>query len=237
MFSKPFSLMFRIKSIYFVLPLCLLSTARLRAQEEEKVAVQFLSFPKAIDPKPVELLVGENKTIEVKIPTNEFSEVYHVKRMENWAVGKIETGKDNKPAFTVYGGAKSLAAPSQLILLVRKGQENSEGMVVIPIDNQLTNFGGGQFLFVNAASLDVAGQLGDSKFVVKPGKFAIIKPKPQTDESKSLVHATLYYRKDDVVKPFFSSTWPVNNRARTMVFFYEDPSTGHLSLHSIRDFF
>ncbi len=230
--------MFQLKSFRLVIPLCLLiSTPIARAQQEEKVALQFLSFPKSVDPKPVELLIGDNKTIEVKIPTNEFSEVYHVKRMASWAVGKTETGIDGKPIFTVYGQAGSLAAPSQLILLVRKGQANSDGMVVIPIDNQLTNFGGGKFLFLNAASLDVAGLLGETKFAVKPGKFTIIKPKPQTDEAKSLVHATLYYRKDEVVKPFFSSTWPVNDRARTMIFFYEDPTSGHLNLHSIRDFF
>jgi hypothetical protein len=206
------------------------------AQQEESIELQFLSFPKSIDPKPVELLLGDGRTQVVKIPTNEFSETYIVKRREIWAVGITGTDKEGKQAFTVFGQAKALASAKQLILLVRKGKENEDGMVVLPIDNQLSSFGGGSFLFLNAASLDVGGEIGKGTFAVKPGKFTIIKPKPNTDEAKSLVDVTLFYRKKEEAKPFFSSTWPTNDKARTMVFFYEDPSTGHLCLHSIRDF-
>jgi hypothetical protein len=30
--------------------------------------------------------------------------------------------------------------------------------------------------------------------------------------------------------------WPVNDRARSMVFFYHDPESMHIRMHAIRDF-
>ncbi len=51
------------------------------AQEGGTVTLQFLSFPKSIDPKPVELFLGDGKTIEVEIPTNAFSKLYKISRL------------------------------------------------------------------------------------------------------------------------------------------------------------
>jgi hypothetical protein len=205
------------------------------AQDGDEVTLQFLSFPKMIDPKPVELRVGEDQTIEVQIPTNEFSAPYKVKRLGTWAVGKSVTGEDGKPAFQTFGSSKALASPKQLILLVRKGPENADGMEVIPIDNQVGNFGGGKFLFMNAARIDIAGIVGEEKFALQPGKHIIIQPKAELKE-RDHCQSSFYFRKDEEAKPFFSSTWPVNRKARGLVFFYHDPNTQRLRLHTIRTF-
>ncbi len=42
--------------------------------------------------------------------------------------------------------------------------------------------------------------------------------------------------KGDKSKNFFSSKWPVNNRARGLIFFYHDPDTRRLRLPTIRSF-
>jgi hypothetical protein len=205
------------------------------AQEGESVTLQFLSFPRAINPEPVELVVGEGKTIKVETPSNELSAPYKVKLQATWMVGETVVGKDGKPAFNAFGKATALAASEQLILLVHKGKTNADGFEVIPIDYRPTEFGGGKFLFMNAAKVDIAGAVGTEKFALKPGKYSIIKPKGDPD-TKGLVHATLYFRKDDQAKPFFSSTWPLSDVARSLIFFYHDPDTNRLRLHSIRDF-
>jgi len=204
------------------------------AAQEESVILQFLSFPKAIDPKPVELLIGDKKTLTVEIPSNELSVTYKVNRQTVWAVGESATGEDGKPTFKVFGQAPSLATPKQLILLVRKGENYSDGMDVIPIKNDIKDFGGGQFLFMNAAKIDIAGEAGGEKFVIKPGTHTIVSPKP--GENGRTFHAMFYFRKDNEAKPFFSSKWPVADSARALIFFYHDPETIQLRLHSIRDF-
>lgn len=204
-------------------------------QDVSQVTLQFLSFPKSIDPKPVELLLAEGKTIQVEIPSNELSTTYKVPRMATWAVGESIKGKDGKPAFTVFGQATALASSNQLILLVRKGENNADGMALIPIENDVAKFGGGQFLFMNAAKVDVAGEVGGGKFALKPGQHSILKPK--AGENGRTFHAMFYFRKDDVAQPFFSSKWPVSDNARGLIFFYHDPETQRLRLHTIRNFF
>jgi hypothetical protein len=205
------------------------------AQDAAKVTLQFLSFPRALNPEPVELLVGDGKTIKVEIPTNELSASYKATLQATWAVGRTTEGKDGKPAFTVYGQTKALASTQQLILLVHKGKTNADGFDVIPIDNRLTEFGGGKFLFMNSAKIDIAGMVGTEKFVVKPGQHTIIKPKVDPG-TKGLCNILIYFRKDDQAKPFFSSTWPLSAAARCLIFFYHDPDTQRLRLHTIRDF-
>jgi hypothetical protein len=207
------------------------------AQEGGEVTLQFLSFPKALDPQPVELLLGEGKTLEVNIPTNELSKPYKVTRLASWAVGESATGEDGKPAFKVFGQAPALASPKQLILLVRKGATNADGMEVIPIDNRVENFGGGKFLFMNAAKIDIAGEIGGEKFAIEPGKHVVVRPMTgKTENGKKLVHTSLYFRKGEEAKPFFSSVWPLSEKVRSLIFFYHDPETKSLRLHTIRDF-
>jgi len=202
--------------------------------QEGGVTLRFLSFPKAIDPAPIELLTGENKTIEVEIPSNELSKSYRVPRLGVWAVGETVTGDDGESVFKEYGRGKALASQSQLVLLVRKGEEYADGFEVLPIDNRVSGFGGGEFLFMNAAKVDIAGEAGGEKFVVKPGGHTIVKPKAETNGRT--FHAMFYFRTGDKAKPFFSSKWPTTKNARGLIFFYQDPETKRLRLHSIRDF-
>ncbi len=226
------------------LPLALLALfigSPVVAQQAEQVTLRFLSFPKSANPQPVELLVGDGKTIEVQTPTNALSEPYKVPRLSTWSVGKSEPAKspEEKPVFKSYGSATALASDNQLILLIRNGRENSDGMRVIPLDNNTDHFGGGQFFFMNAAKVDIAGMLGGTRFVLKPGKHAIIEPKEtrqgQGAEGK-LFFTEFYFRKETEARPFFSSSWPANNKARSMVFFYHDTHNERLRMHTIRDY-
>ncbi len=45
-----------------------------------------------------------------------------------------------------------------------------------------------------------------------------------------------FVRKRDKAKPFFSSKGPTTRHARGLIFFYQDPETKRIRLHSIRDF-
>mgnify|MGYP001816795723 CR=1 FL=1 len=206
-----------------------------RAQDGAKVTLQFLSFPKSLDPEPVELLVGDGKTIKVEIPSSELSRSYKVNAQKVWAIGESTTDEDGKPTFKVWGKAPALKARKQLIILVRKGESYGDGFEVIPVDGLANRFGGGKFLFLNAARVDVAGEVGGQKFALRPGKHTIIKPAPLPGRN-NLTHATLYYRKGDKPRPFFSSRWPLNDKARALIFLYHDPHTERIRLHSIRDF-
>lgn len=205
------------------------------AAQEGTVSLQFLSFPKSIDPAPVALVIGEEQTMEVKLPSNEISRPYKVKRQRTWTFGETVTGDDGETAFKVYGQTPALSSSKQLIILVRKGAEYADGFDVIAVDSISSRFGGGKFLFLNATQIDIAGEVGGQKFALKPGTHNIVKPKAAAG-GRNLAQATFYIRKDDKPKPFFTSKWPLSDNARALIFFYLDPESKRIQLHSIRDY-
>lgn len=211
------------------------------ADDAQQVTLRFLSFPKSTSPEPVELVIGEGEVLEIKAPSNALSTPYVVKHLGTWSFGKLEPAKSRKEkaTFTSYGSAPSIASSDQLILLIRKGRENKDGLQVIPIDNRNSNFGGGKFFFMNASKVDIAGILGETKFTLKPGSQTIIEPakisKRESDKAERLF-TEFFFRKEDEARPFFSSTWPHNVKARSMVFFYHDTHNERLRMHTIRDY-
>jgi hypothetical protein len=204
---------------------------------EGEIEVQFVSFPKLIDAKPVELLVGEGKTMEVELPTNSISPVYKAKALGKWVIGKTVVDEERKESFEVYGQAPAIASPKQLVLVIRKGKDDSDGLELIPMDNQKSNFGGGKYFLMNATRVDIAGSIGTGKFSLEPNNHALIAPQPtKTKGDGKYCYAQIYFRKNEEIQPFFTSTWRFSENARTMVFFYHDPQTKQLKLHTIRDY-
>lgn len=206
------------------------------AQTEEKVSLQFLAFPNHLDLKPIELLVEEKKTIPIDIPGNELSPAYKVTRPASIVVGITVKNEKDEPVFQVLGKAPALASPKQIILLIRKGENDSDGFAVIPIDGTLAGFSGGQFLFINASKLSVGGIIGDKNFALKPGQRSLLKPAATHEGGGCQV--TLAYQKDEKDlkgKKFYDTRWSVNKKYRTLVFFYQDPESGSLGVAPIVD--
>lgn len=203
----------------------------------EEVELQFVSFPKDSSGGEVELYLGGDETLKVELPTNRLSEKYRVKAMSSWVLGKTTTGPDGKAAFTKLGQAKALSIPRQLILVIRKRGSSENSLFLMPMPNNATNFGGGAYFFLNATPMDVGGILSDEKFSIKPGKFIIVEPKPS--EVKGIYEyckVKLVYRNGDDTRAFFNSTWRLNDKVRSLVFFYLDPDTRRVRMHSIRDY-
>jgi len=207
------------------------------AEEKGVISLQFVSFPKSSNSQQIELLIGEGKTIEVVMPTNSISPAYKVKSPGKWALGKTVAGENQETSFKVYGEASALAARKQIILVVRDGLADSDGLTLIPFDGESGGFTGGKYLFMNACKVDIAGEIGTTKFALGPRKHAIMSPKPsEVKGEREYLYTKLYFRKGEEAKPFYSSTWRFSEKARSMVFFYHDPHTGQLRLHTIRDY-
>lgn len=228
MFSQPFrTFLLTAGLLLSLLPPCL-------AQDAKMVRLRFLSFPKSRESVTVELRLSAEKTVAIVAASNEFSEPMLVASTGVWAVGETVKDPAGKPVFREYGRTQAPASPEQVLILVRKGDANSDGFDLLALDVRVNAFGGGKFLFMNAAKVDIAGVVGEEKFIIKTGKHVVIQPKP--DASKRLAQAMFYFRKDDEARPFFSSRWPVNDRCRNLIFFYHDPYTRCIRMHTIRDF-
>ena len=207
------------------------------AAQSDTVQLRFVSFPKAANPEPIELLVGEEKTIEVEIPTNSISKVYEVPRLSEWVLGKSSKNEENEFVFEVYGKAVAMNAAEQIVLVFRKGGDNASGLDLTPMRVDDRGLGGGKYLVLNASKVEIAGSIGTGKFQLKPKEHGLIGPKPtKTSGTRKYAFAKFYYRSGEEVQPFFSSTWRFNDKARSLVFFYHDPGTNHLRVHTIRSF-
>ena len=209
----------------------------LSSAQEKKVELQFVSFPITTDPKPIELLVGNENIMTVEIPTNRISPTYQVNPISEWILGKSNKNTEGKLTFETYGKTPSLNTEKQLILVMRKGDNDADGFELIAINNDSSNFGGGKYLFFNASNIDISGEIGDSKFAIKPFNHTLIKPSPEEpkDDSKNLYVITRFL-KDPQSNPFYSSTWRYNERVRSLVVFYNESINKSLRIHTIRDY-
>lgn len=203
------------------------------ATAQEKMSLKFLAFPKMRGSEPVELVVGENKTIEVATPGHELSPEYKVAAQDTIVVGKTIVNEEGEPEFQVYGRAKSNGSSNQIILLMRKGRENSDGFDVVPINGNLDDFKGGNYIFINASKLNVGGVMGETKFALKPGQQRMLKPKP--DHENNVCQVTLSYEREDGWKKFKDTRWPTNERYRSLIFFHQDPRNGRIGVSPIVD--
>jgi hypothetical protein len=226
------------KPLYFLVTFsCLMMNAVFAQEAEGGIELQFVSFPKSLDAKPVELLIGEGKTILVELPTNSISQIYKVKPQANWKIGKMVKDDEGKPSFQVYGEAPAIRATKQLILVIRSAKDDADGLKLIPMDYSESNFGGGNYFVMNASGVDIAGAIGTSKFTLQPRKHTLLAPKPtKTVNDRDYCFAKFFYRVEENVQPFFSSTWRFNKAARSMVFFYQNGKTKHLRIHTIRSY-
>jgi hypothetical protein len=216
----------------------LLGLIAVSAQNEAKSQLQFVSFPRSAHLQPIQLRIGETEVLEVDLPTGHLSKVYHVKPMASWALGKIIENEEGKTVFDTYGQAKSLGSRKQLIVVMRKGKRDSDGLELIPVTNGTAGFGGGEYLFVNASRVKVGGYLGENKFTLPPGAMEIVRPKTSAEKGvRSVSFVKIFYRSGkEEFTPFFSSEWRYSKSARSLAFVYHNPGTDRLRLHVIRDY-
>lgn len=192
-----------------------------------------MGLRKKENPKPVELQIGENKTISIETPSSELSPTYKVKGLASIVVGITTKNEKGESVFQTLGQAPALASPKQIISLMRKGGTNNDGFVVVPVDGDLAKFSGGNYFFINASNLPVGGKIGDKTFALKPGQKSMLQP--AASHAGGGCQVTLSYQKDEQWKIFYDTRWTVNTRYRSLIFFYQDPKTGSLGVAPIVD--
>ena len=221
---------------YFLQLLCSLALCLGVHAQESMVNLQFVSFPKEVNSEPLELLIGEGKTIKVEPSSNSVSKSYQVPALSSWKLGKSSIAK-GKFKFETYGQVKSITAKTQLILIIRKGKDGAEGLELIPMDYSTAGFAGGKYFVLNITDTEISGAIGTGEFSLKPQEHVLLAPEPsKVKGERKYCFAKFSYTKDEKPYPFFNSTWRFNTAARSMLFFYRDPKTEHLKFHTIRSY-
>lgn len=221
---------------FFLQVLCALALCLSLHAQKSMVDLHFITFPKTLNLEPLELLVGEGKTIKVTSSSNSVSKSHQVPALSNWVLGKSSIA-NGKFTFKAYGKVKALDAKQQLILLLGKGKDVTKGLEIIPIDYSKAAFGGGKYFVVNITDTDISGTIGTSEFSLKPSEHILLAPKPTKVKGlREFAFTTFSYSKDNKAKPFYSSIWSLNKGARDILIFYRDPKSEHLRFHTIKSF-
>lgn len=200
---------------------------------EETISLQFLAIPRQVRPEPVEVVIGQNETIQVHTPGNELSQPYQVPKMDSIVLGKSSFNEDGVAKFDVYGRAKLLDNRKQIILLLRRGPTNEDGFTVLPISGEMNEFKGGSYFLLNASGTSISGQIGNKRFEIEPGSKALINPSATHEGGGA--QATFAYKRGDEWKVFRDTRWSVNPAYRSMVFFFQNPSTSRLAVAPVVD--
>lgn len=215
--------------------LLLLGAGIATAQNRNALQLQFITFPTTSEIIEMEMVVSRTETQKIEVTSSELTDPIRVPRLANLVFGETVLNADNKPEFKEYGRGKPVSATKQIVLILRRGKQLSDGFEVRAVPGDMNGFGGGKFLFLNAAEIPIGGTVGGKPFALQPGHHAIIKPKLEPDGRRAFVEFA--YQREDGAKPFFSSFWPAGNDSRGLIFFYRDPGRGNkITFHSYRDF-
>lgn len=222
-----------------ILPfLCVaLSALPSAAQEGQVTNLRFVTFPVYTADQKVELFIGEGKTVPIELPTNSLSQPYKLEGINKCLLGKTVVNEEGDSSFVTYGQTPVLSSKDQIILVTREGEKASDGFKLTPFDASRNGFNGGRYLMMNASNADIAGTIGETKFAIKPNKHVLLAPKPsKVKNGRKYLFTTVYFRKGDIVRPFYTSTWRFSDQARCMVFFHHDENTKQLRTHTIRNY-
>lgn len=204
------------------------------AQSANEVSLQFISFPIRSDPQPIELALSDSKTLSVELPCSRFSKAYKVPALSEWVMGKTIKTDGKPPTFDVYARAKASGSLFQLVLLIRKGDNDSDGFHPLVIDMDPREFTGGGFYFVNVSSTNIGVSIGDKKFGINPGKTGFAAPHANVDGD--LAQVALAREINGKWELFSETRWIVHPKRRTITFFYQDPGSDDLKQHTIGGF-
>lgn len=72
------------------------------------------------------------------------------------------------------------------------------------LENSKDGFGGGEYLFMNATRVDIAGIVGEQKFAAKLGNNTLLAPKSRKKRGdRDYSHAKFSFPNDDEAEGFF----------------------------------
>lgn len=224
-----------MKTAFFAFLLSL-SAAILCHAQQSRVNLSFVSFPKAFDLKPVELLVGPEKTVQLKLPTHTISRPVRVPQLAEWRLGESSVDENGEFVFKTYGKVKASSSKNQTLIVFRSPGADKPEYEIVRLNGDANGFRGGSQFFYNATKVPIAGKVGDKQFVLQPKQYKLIKANPSFERNgREYLGVEFFYKFKDIEK-FDSTTWRYNDKVRYMVFFFHGDKTKQISTHMLRTY-
>jgi hypothetical protein len=206
-----------------------------RGQTESAQAnLRLLALPPRIQHPPLFLLQNKNTPIPLEVVANRLTGPYKATVQKRWrfSLSAKPAAEGEKEKLAASCAALNSAAEQLVVLVKKSGNDGSYGAFSVDIG---TSFKERQFLIVNLTPKEIAGEVGGKRVAFPPGKPVFVTPKDNISED--LCHAMFLTREGEKPwKPFFSTNWPLKDKIRGLVFFYQDLGGRKILLHTVSDF-
>ena len=194
------------------------------------VSVQFVRVPATSDDRTAVLKLGNDKTMEVELPTAHFTEAYRMAKPEKWILGK--KGDDG---FVELGTAPVAEGRHQIIVVIDKGEQAGGKLELIVIGETPKV---DTFLFVNASRLAFAGKVDIDRFRIAPGEHAVVGASAtKVDQhGRGFADVNIDFVKDDKEENYFVSSWRLEKNLFGIIVFHHQAKTDKVKMTVFREF-
>ncbi|NNC89628.1 MAG: hypothetical protein HKN82_14330 [Akkermansiaceae bacterium] len=227
----------------FVLPVLLGAAVPLAGQEAEgeeprKPRGRLAWFVATAIPdgleNPVSVMTGQNLT-EVTLSRRSASEPVKIPadgiiRI----VRKVENPEDpEKPAYRTLAQALVPEGMSKVLLILVPAPKSDSGPIYQTRVQDLAKFTGGDYLYINLTTVNVAVQLGETRIGLKPGNVRIYDAPALSGPTNVPVSYHYYHPEEKEWKMLSASTIVLRATRREICIFSWDPRFKRVNYHGI----
>ncbi|MFD0895534.1 hypothetical protein KBB96_19630 [Luteolibacter ambystomatis] len=204
--------------------LLLLTVTGLAADEKGRPRIRFLAERVPANAGQVALVAGDKRSADFALTTNHLSEPIEVP-------ARTCQLRCKQPDVAIANLQLPESGDSFISLLVPASGGGYQA-IVIPADTQA--FKAGDVYFYNHSDQTILGYVGSSKFTIAAEKGQIIKPEGARAEKFYDVGFGVHAETGNRV--LSTTRWPVDERSRSYVFFFKNPSNGRLDYRAVDEF-
>ncbi|MGC4014219.1 MAG: hypothetical protein QM755_06825 [Luteolibacter sp.] len=209
------------RSALFMLLLC---ASGLAAEDKGHPRVRFLAERAPANAGQVAMVAGEKRSADFDLTINHLSEPIEVP-------ARAFQLRCKQPDTAIANIQLPESGDSFISLLVPAATGGYQA-IVIPADSQA--FKAGDVYFYNHSDQTIIGYVGTSKFMIAAGKGQIIKPDGARAEKFYDVGFGVHQESGNRV--LSTTRWPVDDRSRSYVFFFKNPTNGRLDYRAVDEF-
>lgn len=201
-------------------------------QADSRLSV--IALPPKVEHPEMHLLQEEGRSVPLELVANRLAGPLRVAHNGHWRFAeKAEADAVTGGKPKLAASCRALPARDQCVVLVRKpGEESGYGAFAVSLDP--ATFGQRQFLLINLSAIEIAYEIGGTKGALSPGKPVVASPKANL--GPDLCQADFYFRDNGEWKPFINTRWPLRDKVRGVVFFYQNADGKRIHMHAVTDF-
>lgn len=207
-----------------VLALALSAAVHAQAPKSGDLKVRFLAERAPGDLGQVLMAAAEVKSAPFDLPVNNLSEPL----VPPARAFSLRTAGKDLPLANV---ALPDSGKSFIVVLI---PATAGGYKPVVISAQDPKFKPGDVYFYNHADKPVLGYVGTATFILQPGKGQTLTPKGAKPEKYYDVGFGV--REKDGDRALSTTRWPVDDKVRSYVFFFVNPTTKRLDFRAVDEF-